>query len=54
MEQTPLCKASSSSARQEIPHTLLKLKVHHYVHSSPPSIPMLSQINPVMPPNLFL
>ena len=54
MEQIPLCKVTSSSARQEIPHTLWKLKVHHYVHNSPPTVHMLIQINPVMPPKLFL
>jgi len=53
MEQTPLCKASSSTVRQEIPHTLWKLKVLHYLHNSPPSVPMLSQINPVVPLTYF-
>jgi hypothetical protein len=44
IEQSPSWEASSSSAGQEIPHILLKLKVHYRVHNSPPLVFNVSQV----------
>jgi len=44
----PTWEANKSSTSHEISHTLCKLKVHDIVYRSPPSIPVLSQINEVL------
>ena len=49
MEQGPSWEADSFLASQEI-HILQNLKVHYYIHNSPPPVSILSQINPVHAP----
>jgi len=41
------CRASSSSANQEIPRLLWKPKEHCFVGRSPPLVPILKQMTPV-------
>ena len=49
MEQSPW-EANWFSASQEIPHILCNPKVLYCVYKIPPSVPILSQINPVHSP----
>ena len=46
-----LLEANKFSDSQEIPHTLCNPKVHYCTHNSPPTVPMLCQINPVHGPS---
>jgi len=49
-KQSPALEANRSSASQEIPHILWKMKVHSCKRKLPPPVPTRSQIGPVHAP----
>ena len=47
MEQSPSWEANWFSASQEIPRILWNARVHYRSHKRPPTVPILSQLDPV-------
>ena len=50
MEQSPAWEAKRFSASQEIPRILWNPKVHYLFYRSPPTVPILSQLDPGQTP----
>jgi hypothetical protein len=54
MQQSPSLAANWFAASQEIPRNLWNPKVHYCIHKWKPTVPILSQLDPVHDPQISL
>ena len=54
MEQSPSCEAGRHLTSPEIPRNWWKSNVHYTIHNSPPPLPTLRRVNPVLSQFHFL